>query len=80
VGNETYCKIREWAKENLTAEEINRKMLSAENSIGRAVLTWQYGEGTEQQQISYMSWLKVKCTENFFSFFNMLTKDTDTST
>jgi hypothetical protein len=60
VVKETYYKIREWAKENQTSEEINRKMLLAENSIGSAVLTWQCGEGTERQQISYMSWLKVK--------------------
>jgi hypothetical protein len=60
VVKETDYKIKEWAKKNLTAEEINRKMLLAEKSTGRSVLTWQYGEATEQQQISYMSWLKVK--------------------
>jgi hypothetical protein len=67
VVKETDFKIREWAKENLTTEEINRKMLLAENSIGRAVLTWQYGEGTEPQQISYVSWLKAKMNRKFLS-------------
>jgi hypothetical protein len=42
-------------------------MLLAVNSIGRAVLTWQYGEGTEQQQISYMSWLNAKINRKFLS-------------
>jgi hypothetical protein len=42
-------------------------MLLADNSIGRALLTRQNGEDTEQQQTSYKSWLKAKVKRKFLS-------------